>query len=64
MLQQYSGRYERQAINTGGGGTLPDYITMLAIVGVIQLAVGTLWLGAYFYGTSMYFAVMYVWCKR
>ncbi|GMI02945.1 hypothetical protein TrLO_g8758 [Triparma laevis f. longispina] len=63
MLQQYSGRYERQAINTGGGGTLPDYITMLAIVGVIQLAVGTLWLGAYFYGTSMYFAVMYVWCK-
>ena len=63
MLQQYSANYERNAINTGGGGGLSDYVLMLLVIGVLQLILGTLFLGGYFYGGSLYFAVMYVWCK-
>ena len=36
---------------------------MLVIIAALQLIIGTCFLGGYFYGTSLYFAVMYVWCK-
>ena len=62
MLQQYSARMEASPPNTGAGGTTPDYLFMLLIIGGAQLLSAPL-VGMVFFGSSLYFGVLYVWCK-
>ncbi|GMI42481.1 hypothetical protein TeGR_g11823, partial [Tetraparma gracilis] len=62
MLQQYSSRMELSPPNTGGGGTTADYLFLLLIVAALQL-LSTLLVPQFFLGASLYFAVLYIWCK-
>jgi Derlin-2/3 len=63
MLSNYSPKYERSPINTGGGGTAPDYVLMLAICGSLIAVVNTMIIGYPLFGSTLLFSVIYVWSK-
>mmetsp|Transcript_12050 Transcript_12050/g.24621 ORF Transcript_12050/g.24621 Transcript_12050/m.24621 type:complete len:272 (+) Transcript_12050:40-855(+) len=63
LLQQYGKSLENNAPNTGGGGTVADYMVLITFCMLIHILITIFFAPRFIMGSSLMFTTLYIWCK-